>query len=351
MNEARSDVVDLYSAEHQMALLNGSGHEPKPWQPVSPSQHTYVGIYLIFMGVLGTFDNALVVAMFVRFRVLLTPSNLLLLNLCITDLGICLLGGFPFSGVSSLAGRWLYGDFGCQYYAFMGFLMGIANLTTLLMIALDRYLVTCRHDLQYTWGGKLTYRRYYQMIAFIWVWALFWSVCPLLGWASYGYEPSVTTCTINWQQNDTSYKWYIMTVTVMVYFVPLCLMCSCYYQAARFLHRAHETGDAVYSYDWASERNVTKMGGVLVMTYLFCWSAYAVVCVWTVFRHPFTVPLVLTLLPPLMAKASPVLNPIIYFYSHPRLKKGMIATLTCCFKDPPAELLELPETKSMTENK
>lgn len=50
MNEARSDVVDLYSAEHQMALLNGSGHEPKPWQPVSPSQHTYVGIYLIFMG-------------------------------------------------------------------------------------------------------------------------------------------------------------------------------------------------------------------------------------------------------------------------------------------------------------
>lgn len=44
--------------------------------------------------------------------------------------------------------RWLYGDFGCQYYAFMGFLMGVANLTTLLMIALDRYLVTCRQDLR-----------------------------------------------------------------------------------------------------------------------------------------------------------------------------------------------------------
>ncbi|KAK3894728.1 hypothetical protein Pcinc_001516, partial [Petrolisthes cinctipes] len=45
---------------------------------------------------------------------------------------------------------WLYGDFGCQYYAFMGFLMGIANLTTLLMIALDRYLVTCCQDLPTT---------------------------------------------------------------------------------------------------------------------------------------------------------------------------------------------------------
>ncbi|MPC34989.1 hypothetical protein E2C01_028396 [Portunus trituberculatus] len=43
--------------------------------------------------------------MFIKFRVLMTPSNLLLLNLCLTDLGICVLGGFPFSGVSSLAGR------------------------------------------------------------------------------------------------------------------------------------------------------------------------------------------------------------------------------------------------------
>ncbi|MPC72870.1 hypothetical protein E2C01_067184 [Portunus trituberculatus] len=29
----------------------------------------------------------------------------------------------------------------------------------------------------------------------------------------------------------------------------------------------------------------------------------------------------------------------------------MIATLTCCFREPPPELLELPETKSMTEQK
>ena len=60
--------------------------------------------------------------------------------------------------VLRLSCRWLYGDFGCQYYAFMGFLMGIANLTTLLIIALDRYLVTCRQDLRKShdkWRKKL----------------------------------------------------------------------------------------------------------------------------------------------------------------------------------------------------
>ncbi|XP_071542347.1 visual pigment-like receptor peropsin isoform X2 [Panulirus ornatus] len=338
---------DVYSAEQQSALLNSSGPDARPWEPLTSQQHTYVGVYLVIVGVLGTLDNALVVAMFIRFRVLLTPSNLLLLNLCISDLGICVLGGFPFSGVSALAGRWLYGDFGCQYYAFMGFLMGVANLTTLLMVALDRYLVTCRHDLR----GKLTYRRYYQMIAFIWLWSLFWSVCPLLGWASYGYEPSLTTCTIDWQKNDASYKWFIMVSCFMVYLLPLIIITTCYYQASRYLHQARQSGDSTSALDWANEKNVTKMGVALVLTFICCWTSYAVVCLWTVFRPPYTIPMVLTLLPNLLAKASPVLNPIVYFYSHPRLRKGMMATLTCCFREPPPELLELPENKSMTEQK
>ncbi|XP_076043534.1 visual pigment-like receptor peropsin [Oratosquilla oratoria] len=329
----------------EMALpvdLNATEEGPRPWPPISESQHTYIGIYLVTVGVLGTLDNALVVAMFTKFKVLLTPSNLLLLNLCISDLGICLLGGFPFSGVSSLAGRWLYGDAGCQYYAFMGFLAGMANVTTLLMIAIDRYLVTCRSDLRV----KLTYRRYYQMILFIWCWALFWSVMPLFGWASYGYEPSVTTCTINWQHNDMSYKSYITILCTLGYAIPLVIMISCYYRASAFIRANQE-----HTYDWANEKSVTKMGAVLVLAYLSCWSAYAVVALWTVFAHPHTVPLVLTLMPPLLAKVSPVLNPIIYFYSNPRLRMGMTATLTCCFRPPPPELLELPETKRMTGDK
>ncbi|KAK7084251.1 hypothetical protein SK128_022518 [Halocaridina rubra] len=339
-------MAETESSEELEHFTNSSTDVLVPWKPVSPNQHTYIGVYLIIVGILGTFDNALVVAMFHRFRVLLTRSNLLLLNLCISDLGICLLGGFPFSGVSSLAGKWLYGDFGCQYYAFIGFVMGIANVTTLAVIAIDRYIVTCRQDIR----GRLTHGHYYQVIIFIWCWAMFWSICPLLGWASYSFEPSVTTCTLNWQNNDLGYKWFISLLAVLGYCVPLLLTSVCYFKTSRFLQKKKQSGES-FSYPnyWATEKNITKMGIVLILTFIFCWTSYAVVCLWTVFDHPYTVPLVLTLLPPLMAKASPVLNPIIYFYMHPRLKKGMIATLTCCFREPPPELLELPETKSMTD--
>lgn len=45
-----TEDLDMMSPEQQLALLNASGHQPKPWEPVSPDQHTYVGIYLIIVG-------------------------------------------------------------------------------------------------------------------------------------------------------------------------------------------------------------------------------------------------------------------------------------------------------------
>ena len=44
--------------------------------------------------------------------------------------------------------RWLFGSAGCQFYAFMGFLFGSANIGTLALIALDRYAVTCRCEIR-----------------------------------------------------------------------------------------------------------------------------------------------------------------------------------------------------------
>ncbi|GFX10923.1 visual pigment-like receptor peropsin [Trichonephila clavipes] len=56
-------------------------------------------------GILGTIGNGLVLAMFLRFRGLITPTSLLLINLAVSDLGLILLG-FPFSASSSFAGRY-----------------------------------------------------------------------------------------------------------------------------------------------------------------------------------------------------------------------------------------------------
>jgi len=309
------------------------------WEPLSPNQHTYNGIWLFSTGILGCLGNSLVVVMFLKFPKLLSPPNLLLLNIAIGDL--CLAGGFPITGTSSLAGKWLWGDLGCQLYAFKGFFFLIGNLATHAMIALDRYLVICRPDP----GAKLTYHRYFKMIMFIWIWSFFWSVCPLLGWSRFGFEPSVITCTLDWQNNDASYKSYIMVALIFSYMVPFIIMGYCYNQVSKYLHQAKQQGDAQITYDWVKENDSVKMATSLIAAFLLCWSCYAFVTLWVVVREPITVPVILTIIAPLICKAHPVINPIIYFSTNPTLKKGMIATLCCWFQDPPQELLDAPESK------
>ncbi|CAN7990108.1 unnamed protein product [Ixodes pacificus] len=60
----------------------------------------------------------------------------------------------------------------------MGFLFGSAHIGTLTLLALDRYLATCRIGFR----SKPTFKRYLQLLLLVWLYGLFWAVMPLLGW-------------------------------------------------------------------------------------------------------------------------------------------------------------------------
>ncbi|XP_042908074.1 visual pigment-like receptor peropsin [Parasteatoda tepidariorum] len=277
--------------------------------------------------------------MFIRFKSLITPTSLLLINLAVSDLGLILLG-FPFSSSSSFHGRWLFGEGGCQWYAFMGFLFGSAHIGTLALLALDRYLIACRISLR----SKLNYRRYCQMLAAVWGYAFFWAAMPLFGWGRYGLEPSITTCTIDWQHNDSSYKSFLLVYFVLGFMVPLTIITVCYCAIARRVRKNTATRQRGVIHDqWSNERSITSMSFVLIIAFVLAWSPYAVLCLWTIFAPPETVPPILTLIPPLFAKASTVFNPFIYFLSNPRLRKGILATLLCC-READIESIEMPDS-------
>lgn len=40
------------------------------------------------------------------------------------------------------------------------------------------------------------------VILFIWAFAGFWSLMPLLGWGEYDYEPLRTCCTLDYSKGD-----------------------------------------------------------------------------------------------------------------------------------------------------
>ncbi|XP_023223957.1 visual pigment-like receptor peropsin isoform X3 [Centruroides sculpturatus] len=335
------DVISDYPNEDQKDVMESN--------PFLPCTHYIIGVYLLVIGILGTFGNGIIIATFFRFRILLSPTTTLLINLAIADLGICLFG-FPFSSSSSFANKWLYGDGGCQWYAFMGFLFGSAHIATLVALGLDRYFVLCNLNTR----RRLIFRRYYLMIIVIWIYALFWSVMPLLGWGRYNLEPSLTTCTIDWRHNDTSYKSFLSTYFIFGYVIPCIIIATSYFIATKRIKsdKITITDISIPIRDrWDNERHMTLTIVFIIIGFLLAWTPYAILCMWTVFADPSTVPSFLTLLPPLFAKASTVFNPFIYFFTNPHIRIGMKATLQCC-KNVPDEMFELsnsPECIRVTQ--
>lgn len=104
---------------------NGSQLDtPTPDQPVfSRTGHTVVAVCLGIIFVFGFLNNFLVLLVFARFHVLRTPINLILLNICVSDMLVCIFGT-PLSFAASVNGRWLTGVHGCRWYGFANAMFG-----------------------------------------------------------------------------------------------------------------------------------------------------------------------------------------------------------------------------------
>ena len=86
---------------------------------------------------------------------------------------------------------------------------------------------------------------------------------------------------------------------VVSLYVPCRYRCvSCWY--CRYVYRIVTV--PLQTYGVVINNVSLQMCFLLVVSFAVCWSGYAVVCLWTVFLPPDTVPFILTLLPPLLAK-------------------------------------------------
>ena len=58
-------------------------------------------------------SNIIVLGIFIKFKELRTPTNAIIINLAVTDIGVSSIG-YPMSAASDLHGSWKFGYAGCQ---------------------------------------------------------------------------------------------------------------------------------------------------------------------------------------------------------------------------------------------
>lgn len=127
------------------------------YRNLSPTGHLLVAVTLGFIGTFGFLNNLLVLVLFCRYKILRSPINFLLVNICLSDLLVCVLGT-PFSFAASTQGRWLIGDSGCEWYGFANSLLGecFAEYTycRLCVIQLISYVFACSKVLNWNESFK-----------------------------------------------------------------------------------------------------------------------------------------------------------------------------------------------------
>lgn len=147
---------------------------------MNPLWHSILGFAIFVFSIIALLGNLCVIYIFTKTKSLRTPSNLLVLNLAVSDFMIMFTMGPPMV-INCYFETWVFGPLMCQLYGMAGSLFGCASIWTMTYIAFDRYNVIVKG----LSGKPLTHGRAVLRILFIWAASAVWTVLPLFGWNRY----------------------------------------------------------------------------------------------------------------------------------------------------------------------
>uniref|UniRef100_A0A667YHI5 Opsin 4 n=1 Tax=Myripristis murdjan TaxID=586833 RepID=A0A667YHI5_9TELE len=302
---------------------------PFPTVDVPDHAHYAIGAVIMAVGITGMLGNFLVMYAFCRSRSLRTPANMFIINLAITDFLMCVTQT-PIFFTTSMHKRWIFGKKGCELYAFCGALFGICSMITLMVIAVDRYVVITRPLASL---GVMSRRKALSILAAAWLYSMGWSLPPFFGWSAYVPEGLLTSCSWDYMTFTPSVRSYTMLLFTFVFFIPLSIIIFCYcriFTAIRRTTRAiakitcEGNRDSVKRFHkMKSEWKMAKIALIVILLYVISWAPYSCVALTAFAGYADMLTPYMNSVPAVIAKASAIHNPIIYAITHPKYRSAI----------------------------
>ena len=187
---------------------------------VAPPQLFYIiGAIMAIVFVLGFSENAVVLYVYIQNRKLQTVSNVFIVGLSISDIGQAIFN-LPFVIIANFSRRWIFGYGGCMYYGFITTTFGLAQISLLTVIALERYCIIVHHSRVFS--SSMT--KAVCAISACFLYGCGWALGPLFGWSEYKIEKYGTRCAVSWEIKNLNYLSYTLCLFTFVWFIPLLLI-------------------------------------------------------------------------------------------------------------------------------
>ncbi|XP_077093287.1 melanopsin-A [Siphateles boraxobius] len=327
-------LVDLPHTTTSVAMVEESVY-PFPTVDVPDHAHYTIGAVILAVGITGMLGNFLVIYAFSRSRTLRTPANLFIINLALTDFLMCVTQA-PIFFTTSMHKRWIFGEKGCELYAFCGALFGICSMITLMVIAVDRYFVITRPLASI---GVLSQKRALLILLIAWAYSLGWSLPPFFGWSAYVPEGLLTSCTWDYMTFTPSVRAYTMLLFTFVFFIPLIVIIYCYFFIFRSIRSTNEAvgkingdnkRDSIKRFQrLKNEWKMAKIALIVILMYVISWSPYSTVALTAFAGYADMLTPYMNSVPAVIAKASAIHNPIIYAITHPKYRLAIAKYIPC----------------------
>lgn len=101
-----------------------------------------VPIFFGLIAIIGFFGNLLVVIVVVLNPQMRSTTNLLILNLALSDL-LFVIFCIPFTAVDYMLASWPFGQFWCQVVQYLIVVTAFSSIYTLVLMSADRFLAVC----------------------------------------------------------------------------------------------------------------------------------------------------------------------------------------------------------------
>ncbi len=294
-------------------------------------------------------------------------TNLYILNLAAADIMVSVLS-IPFTVVTVITGRWLFGDTACVALGFFTILSFIASVMSLGMIAINRYFYIVKWN---TYKDTFSKKKALLYAAAVWAVSISLASPPLFGWAEYRFIPGKSYCFVYWPSN-VYFMYFMITVC---FFGPLSVMAFSYYKILSFTKNLkrriavsrnnltpppqfHEPAtekktqnrnnpDSELDHDIAEgpsmnrrdesklksksqnfqvtpeETKMTNTCLLVVALFIICWAPFAITMFFDVY-YPSPLPRAVDMVSLLLGYLNSMCNPILYGLRNSAFKQGFL---------------------------
>ncbi|KAK2823987.1 hypothetical protein Q5P01_021162 [Channa striata] len=274
------------------------------------------------IGLLGFCNNVVVIILYCKFKRLRTPTNLLLVNISLSDFLVSIIG-INFTFASCVKGGWTWSQATCVWDGFSNSLFGIVSIMTLAALAYERYIrVVHAQVVDYPWAWRA--------IAHIWLYSLAWTGAPLLGWNRYTLEIHQLGCSLDWASKDPNDASFILLFLLACFFVPVGIMIYCYgniLYTVQMLRSIQDLQTVQIIKILRYEKKVAIMFLLMITCFLVCWTPYAIVSMVEAFGRKTIVSPAVAIIPSFFAKSSTAYNPLIYIFMSRKFRRCLLQML------------------------